>query len=95
MKVPDVVHALRMALAGTPDDAFAAAGSPWYLTLFGRDSIWAVVRLAPSSAVGALAVSGLTVNGAPFAVAVDRHGEVLSVECDPSLQVRVRSADRF
>lgn len=24
-----------------PDDCFAAAGSPWYLTLFGRDSIWA------------------------------------------------------
>ncbi|MEO6996559.1 MAG: glycogen debranching N-terminal domain-containing protein, partial [Terracoccus sp.] len=24
-----------------PTDVFAAAGTPWYLTLFGRDSIWA------------------------------------------------------
>ncbi|MBM6399803.1 glycogen debranching N-terminal domain-containing protein [Phycicoccus sonneratiae] len=28
-----------------PADAFAAAGTPWYLTLFGRDSLWAA-RLA-------------------------------------------------
>ena len=24
-----------------PDDVFVAAGSPWFLTLFGRDSLWA------------------------------------------------------
>ncbi|GAA5159407.1 amylo-alpha-1,6-glucosidase [Ornithinimicrobium tianjinense] len=30
-----------------PDDLFAAAGSPWYLTLFGRDSIWAARFLLP------------------------------------------------
>jgi glycogen debranching enzyme len=35
------LDALRMTRAGTPDDVFAAAGSPWYLTLFGRDSLWA------------------------------------------------------
>ncbi len=34
---------LRDPLA--PDDVFAAAGTPWYLTLFGRDAIWAA-RLA-------------------------------------------------
>lgn len=28
-------------------DVFAAAGSPWYLTLFGRDSIWAARFLLP------------------------------------------------
>lgn len=28
-------------------DAFAAAGSPWYLTLFGRDSIWAARMVLP------------------------------------------------
>ncbi len=28
-----------------PDDVFAGAGTPWYLTLFGRDSLWAA-RLA-------------------------------------------------
>jgi glycogen debranching enzyme len=30
-----------------PGDAFAAAGSPWYLTLFGRDSIWAARMVLP------------------------------------------------
>ena len=31
---------LRMATTQDPDDAFFAAGSPWYFTLFGRDSLW-------------------------------------------------------
>jgi glycogen debranching enzyme len=30
-----------------PGDRFAAAGSPWYLTLFGRDSIWAAIMALP------------------------------------------------
>ncbi len=30
-----------MATADAPDQAFYAAGAPWYFTLFGRDSIWA------------------------------------------------------
>ncbi len=30
-----------------PGDVFAAAGSPWYLTLFGRDSIWAARMSLP------------------------------------------------
>ncbi len=29
------------------DDVFAAAGSPWYLTLFGRDSLWAARMTLP------------------------------------------------
>ena len=29
------------------DDAFLAAGSPWFLTLFGRDSLWAARLLTP------------------------------------------------
>ncbi len=39
--------ALRMAPAGAPDDVFLAAGSPWFFTLFGRDSIWAARMLLP------------------------------------------------
>lgn len=31
---------LRMTTTQAPDDAFFAAGSPWYFTLFGRDSLW-------------------------------------------------------
>jgi glycogen debranching enzyme len=30
-----------------PSDVFAAAGSPWYLTLFGRDSIWTARMMLP------------------------------------------------
>ncbi|MEX0657519.1 MAG: glycogen debranching N-terminal domain-containing protein [Egibacteraceae bacterium] len=32
-----------------PDDAFLAAGSPWFLTLFGRDSLWAASMALPLS----------------------------------------------
>ena len=39
--------ALRVALSSSPDNEFLAAGSPWYLTLFGRDSIWAARMLLP------------------------------------------------
>ena len=39
------LDALRLTLPGRPDDEFFAAGAPWFLTLFGRDSLWAA-RLA-------------------------------------------------
>jgi hypothetical protein len=39
------LDALRLTLPDRPDDEFFAAGAPWFLTLFGRDSIWAA-RLA-------------------------------------------------
>ncbi|MFL6065961.1 MAG: glycogen debranching N-terminal domain-containing protein, partial [Friedmanniella sp.] len=38
---------LRMARPEAPEDAFFAAGAPWYLTLFGRDSIWAARMVLP------------------------------------------------
>jgi glycogen debranching enzyme len=39
------VAALTLADPAQPADVFAAAGSPWFLTLFGRDSLW-TARLA-------------------------------------------------
>ncbi|MBN9190779.1 MAG: amylo-alpha-1,6-glucosidase [Microbacterium sp.] len=51
--------ALRLALPDHPDDAFLAAGAPWFLTLFGRDSLWAA-RMLLSVDVG-LAASTLRV----------------------------------
>lgn len=36
----DDLRHLLLADAAAPDDLFAAAGAPWYLTLFGRDSLW-------------------------------------------------------
>lgn len=42
----DLRHLLNRDPAA-PDDIFAAAGSPWYLTLFGRDSLWAARLMLP------------------------------------------------
>ncbi|MFG6443876.1 glycogen debranching N-terminal domain-containing protein [Microbacterium sp. P07] len=53
------LDALRLALPGAPDDAFYAAGAPWFFTLFGRDSLWAA-RLALPLDVG-IAASTLRV----------------------------------
>lgn len=39
--------ALRMHDPDAPEDVFSAAGSPWYLTLFGRDSLWAALMAVP------------------------------------------------
>jgi hypothetical protein len=43
----DDLTAMRMAEAASPRDTFIAAGVPWFLTLFGRDSIWAARMLLP------------------------------------------------
>ena len=43
----DDALALRMVTARAPDHVFLGAGTPWYLTLFGRDSIWAARLLLP------------------------------------------------
>lgn len=51
--------ALRLALPDHPGDAFLAAGAPWFLTLFGRDSLWAARLLLPVDA--GLAASTLRV----------------------------------
>ncbi|PFG20800.1 glycogen debranching N-terminal domain-containing protein [Serinibacter salmoneus] len=41
------LDALLLRLTGAPDTVFAAAGAPWYLTLFGRDSLWTALLLLP------------------------------------------------
>lgn len=38
---------LLIAEACAPDEAFLAAGVPWFLTLFGRDSLWAARMMLP------------------------------------------------
>ncbi|SDT38119.1 Amylo-alpha-1,6-glucosidase [Friedmanniella luteola] len=43
------LDSLRMARPQAPGDAFFAAGAPWYLTLFGRDSLWAARLVLPVS----------------------------------------------
>jgi hypothetical protein len=55
----DDLAALRLTLSGEPDDVFLAAGAPWFLTLFGRDSLWAARMMLPVDA--GLAASTLRV----------------------------------
>ncbi|MEV7966439.1 glycogen debranching N-terminal domain-containing protein [Sphaerisporangium sp. NPDC088356] len=43
----DDLRSLRLAETGAPGDTFLGAGVPWFLTLFGRDSIWAARMLLP------------------------------------------------
>lgn len=43
----DDLEGLRLAEAAAPGDTFLGAGVPWYLTLFGRDSLWAARMLLP------------------------------------------------
>ncbi|MGC5013430.1 glycogen debranching N-terminal domain-containing protein [Streptosporangium sp. DT93] len=53
------LRSLRLAEPAAPGDAFLGAGVPWYLTLFGRDSIWAARMLLPlgtETALGTLRV---------------------------------------
>ncbi|HEX6876544.1 MAG TPA: glycogen debranching N-terminal domain-containing protein [Nocardioidaceae bacterium] len=54
-RVPRVVHQglddleglLLQDRTGDAGDVFVAAGAPWFLTLFGRDSLWAARMLLP------------------------------------------------
>jgi hypothetical protein len=41
------LNGLRMATRDSPEVGFFAAGAPWYLTLFGRDSLWTARMLLP------------------------------------------------
>jgi glycogen debranching enzyme len=44
----DDLEALRLTEPSSPQDTFLGGGVPWYLTLFGRDSIWAARMLLPT-----------------------------------------------
>ncbi|MER7889667.1 glycogen debranching N-terminal domain-containing protein [Micromonospora sp. NPDC094482] len=43
----DDLRGLRLAETGAPHDVFLGAGVPWFLTLFGRDSLWAARMMLP------------------------------------------------
>jgi glycogen debranching enzyme len=43
----DDLASLRLTELSSPSDVFIAAGVPWFLTLFGRDSIWAARMMLP------------------------------------------------
>lgn len=41
------LDALRLCDPAEPADSYFAAGSPWYLTLFGRDALWSALMSLP------------------------------------------------
>ncbi|GIH24652.1 amylo-alpha-1,6-glucosidase [Acrocarpospora phusangensis] len=43
----DDLTSLRLTETATPGDTFLGAGVPWFLTLFGRDSLWAASMMLP------------------------------------------------
>lgn len=43
----DDLRGLRLAEAAAPHEVFLGAGVPWFLTLFGRDSLWAARMMLP------------------------------------------------
>ncbi|MFK3980306.1 glycogen debranching N-terminal domain-containing protein [Micromonospora sp. NPDC050397] len=43
----DDLRGLRLAEVGAPHEVFLGAGVPWFLTLFGRDSLWAARMMLP------------------------------------------------
>jgi len=69
----DDLAGLRMATPAMPDDTFLAAGTPWFFTLFGRDSLWAARLLLPLGTE--LAAGTLRVLASKQGAAVDRRTE--------------------
>lgn len=76
----DDLHALRMTEVSRPGDVFLAAGSPWFFTLFGRDSIWAARMMLPLGtdlARGTLRVLAARQGGLEDPLAEEQPGKVL------------------
>ncbi|MGW4944368.1 amylo-alpha-1,6-glucosidase [Actinoplanes sp. NPDC004185] len=73
----DDLHGLRLA---DGDDVYLAAGVPWFLTLFGRDSIWAARMLLPvgtGPAAGTLRVLARRQGTRIDAAAAEAPGKIL------------------
>jgi hypothetical protein len=65
---------------GSPTDQFLAAGSPWFLTLFGRDSLWAARMLAPFAPdlmLSTLRILARRQGRAPDPVTEEQPGKIL------------------
>lgn len=74
------LNALRMANPDHPEDAFVAAGSPWYLTLFGRDSLWSALFLVEhdlSLAIGTLRTLARLQGRADDPEAAEQPGKIM------------------
>ena len=71
---------LRALLMSDGDDVFAAAGSPWFFTLFGRDTLWTARLLLPFGtdlAMGTLRALARRQGTADVAATEEQPGKIL------------------
>ncbi|GAB2703008.1 amylo-alpha-1,6-glucosidase [Kitasatospora kifunensis] len=71
---------LLLADPQAPTDVFAAAGAPWFLTLFGRDSLWTARMLLPLGtelAAGTLRTLARRQGRATVAATEEQPGKIL------------------
>ena len=91
--VSDARH-LLLADGAAPADVFLAAGAPWFLTLFGRDSLWAARMLLPLGtglAAGTLRTLARRQGSRTDAQTGEEPGKILhEVRRKPSARCRVR-----
>ncbi|HET7386086.1 MAG TPA: glycogen debranching N-terminal domain-containing protein [Nocardioidaceae bacterium] len=76
----DDLDALTVADPDAVDDRYVAAGAPWYLTLFGRDSLWAARMLLAAGtdlAGGTLRVLGRRQGTETDPEAAEEPGKIL------------------
>jgi glycogen debranching enzyme len=74
------LDALLLTEPGHPRDVFAGAGAPWYLTLFGRDSLWTATLLLPydvALAAGTLRILARTQGRATDPETGEEPGKIL------------------
>jgi glycogen debranching enzyme len=64
---------LQLPDPANPSDRFCAAGSPWYLTLFGRDALWAAMMALPHD---------LSLAGGTLRTLARRQGQRLDAETE-------------
>jgi glycogen debranching enzyme len=81
----DDVASLCASTPEVSDEAFVAAGAPWYLALFGRDSLWSARMLLPTGT--AAAESTLTV----LARLQGRHDDPQTAEAPGKILHELRS----
>lgn len=89
------LQSLLMADRNATDKRFLAAGAPWYLTLFGRDSLQSASMLAdtnPSLAVGTLATLASRQGAAVDTAKAEEPGKILHEVRRVTLDMQLDSA---
>ncbi len=93
----DDLGALEMAIPGMAEAPFIGAGAPWFLTLFGRDSIVTarlLLPVVPQIAYGTLTTLGLLQGTTDDELTAEAPGRIIH-ELRREVTRRVGSADHY